>query len=98
MQRRIFEVSDDWEDAVWEAEEELDPPAPERLDEITAPTLVVSGELDIDAVRAAAAHVLEGVRGARAVVWPDVAHLPSMERPADFTALVLDWVSRADTR
>lgn len=24
--------------------------------------------------------------------WPDVAHLPSMERPDDFSALVRDWV------
>ena len=28
--------------------------------------------------------------------WPDVAHLPSMERPDDFAALVLDWVGASD--
>jgi 3-oxoadipate enol-lactonase len=28
------------------------------------------------------------------VVWPDVAHLPSMERPDDFAELVNDWVTR----
>ena len=60
------------------------------------PTLVVSGELDIDAIRLAADRLLTGVRDVRAVVWPDVAHVPSMERPDDFAAQVLDWVSRAE--
>ena len=43
--------------------------------------------------RLAADHALANVRGARAIVWEDVAHLPSMERPDDFAAAVLDWVS-----
>jgi 3-oxoadipate enol-lactonase len=98
MQRQVFDISDDWEDAVWEAEDELDPPASERLDEIAVPTLVISGELDIDAVRLAADHLLAGIRDVRGVVWPDVAHLPSMERPDDFAAEVLDWVSRTHGR
>ncbi len=96
MQRRNFDLTMDWPDEVWEADDELDPEAHERLDEIVAPTLVISGELDIDAVRIAADHVLAGVRDVRAVVWPDVAHLPSMERPEDFAAEVLDWVARAE--
>ncbi len=96
MQRRAFDVMLAWPDEVWEAEQELDPPLTERLDEIVAPTLVISGGLDVDAVGMAAAAVLQGVRGARAVEWSDVAHLPSMERPEDFTAEVLDWVARAE--
>ena len=96
MQRRNFDLTMDWPDEVWEADDELDPEAHERLDEIVAPTLVISGELDIDAVRIAADHVLAGVRDVRALVWPDVAHLPSMERPDDFAAEVLDWVARAE--
>ena len=96
MQRRNFDLTLDWPDEVWEADDELDPEAHERLDEIVVPTLVISGELDIDAIRIAADHLLAGVRDARAVVWPDVAHLPSMERPDDFAAEVLDWVARAE--
>lgn len=97
MQRRALELTADWPDEVWEAEDQLDPEAHERLGELAAPTLVISGELDIDSVRLAADRVLAGVRDVRGVVWPDVAHLPSMERPDDFAAEVLDWVERAET-
>ena len=97
MQRQAFDITADWPDSVWEEDEvALDPEAPERLDEIRAPTLVLSGALDIDSIRIAADHLLAGVRDARGVVWPDVAHLPSMERPDDFAAAVLDWVARAE--
>ena len=95
MQRRAFDLTIDWPDEVWEAEDGLDPEPPDRLDEITAPTLVISGGLDLETVRLAADRLLAGIRDVRGVVWPDVAHLPSMERPDDFAAEVLDWVSRA---
>ena len=96
MQRRAFDLTIGWPDEVWEAEDELDPEAPERLAEIGVPTLVVSGALDIDSVRMAAAMASrQRVPGARLVEWPDVAHLPSMERPDEFAALVLDWVGAA---
>ena len=36
------------------------------------------------------------VRDVRAVHWPNVAHLPSMERPDDFVAELLDHVNRAE--
>ena len=96
MQRRAFEITADWPDHVWELEDELDPEAPDRLPEVDAPTLVLSGGLDIDTVQMAAQAVSAGVPGARLVAWPDVAHLPSMERPDDFAALVLDWVARTE--
>lgn len=96
MQRRAFDLTAGWADEVWEAEQELDPPLADRLDEIAVPTLVVSGAGDIDAVRMAAERVARLVPGARSVVWPDVAHLPSMERPADFAAEVLAWVAAAE--
>lgn len=96
MQRRNFDLTLDWPDEVWEADDELDPEASERLDEIGVPTLVVSGALDIDSIRMAADLVTTRVTGARLVEWSDVAHLPSMERSDDFAALVQDWVARAE--
>ncbi len=92
MQRRAFELTADWDDV---EDDELDPPALERLAEIGVPTLVLSGALDLDAIDLAAAAVLGGVTGARQVVWPDVAHLPSLERPAEFLALLDDWLDEA---
>ncbi len=93
MQRRAFELTVDWDDV---EESELDPPALDRLGEVDAPTLVLTGTLDVDAIDQAATAVLTGVTGARQVVWPDTAHLPSMERPDAFVTLLLDWVAEAE--
>jgi 3-oxoadipate enol-lactonase len=88
MQRRAFELTLDWDDV-----EERDVDALERLGEIGVPTLVLTGGLDLDAIRLAADAVLADVSGAREVCWQDVAHLPSLERPGDFVRLVGDWLT-----
>ncbi|WP_418607726.1 alpha/beta fold hydrolase [Georgenia sp. SUBG003] len=89
MQRRALEIAAAWGDV---EEDELDPPALDRLGEVAAPTLVVQGGLDLDAIRDAARQVTEGVPGARRIDWPDVAHLPSMERPEDFLDVLRAWL------
>ncbi len=93
MQRRAFELTADWDDV---DEVELDPPALERLGEIAAPTLVLVGGLDLEAIRDTAERLTAGLRRVRRVDWADVAHLPSMERPGDFLALVRDWLNEGD--
>ncbi len=90
MQRRAFELTADW-DAL--EEKELDPPALERLREVQVRTLVLVGDLDLDAIRDAARRVTDGIPGARRLNWPDTAHLPSMERPDDFFALLRKWLA-----
>ncbi len=92
MQRRAFEITADWPDV---EEDELDPPALERLAEITVPTLVLQGEHDLDAIAAAADAVTAGVPGAERVDWAGVAHLPSLERPAEVAALIEEWIVRS---
>jgi 3-oxoadipate enol-lactonase len=89
MQRRAFEVTADWDDV---EERELDPPALDRLGEIGIPVLVLIGGLDLDVVHDAAGRVAAGIAGARRVDWPDAGHLPSLEDPAAFGGLLLDWV------
>ena len=89
MQRRAFEVTADWDDV---AEQELDPPALDRLGEIGVPVLVLVGGLDLDTVHDAAGRVAAGIPGARRVDWPDAGHLPSLEDPAAFAGLLLDWI------
>jgi pimeloyl-ACP methyl ester carboxylesterase len=90
MQRRAFDIADEWEetDSV-----ELDPPALERLPQLTAPVLVLVGGHDLDTTHDAAQRVVAGARDSRRVDWDDVAHLPAMERPADFVELLLEWIA-----
>jgi len=88
MQGRAFEVTSDWDDV---EERELEPPALDRLGEISVPVLVLVGGLDLDAVQEAAGRVTGGIAGARRVDWAGVAHLPSLERPADFLDLLRAW-------
>ena len=73
-------------------EMEVEPPALERLFEIAVPTLVLVGGLDLDAIHNAAERMMTGISGARRVDWPDVAHLPSMERPESFLVLLQRWL------
>jgi 3-oxoadipate enol-lactonase len=84
MQRRAFELTADWDDV---EEAELDPLP--RLGEIAAPTTVIVGTRDLDAIQDTARRVAGGIPGARLLEWPDVAHLPPMERPDEFLALLL---------
>jgi pimeloyl-ACP methyl ester carboxylesterase len=92
MQRRAFEVTTDWDDI---DERELDPPALERLADIRVPTLALLGALDLDAIHDATQRVTDEIPDASRVDWPDTAHLPSLERPDDFFALLQDWLTRA---
>jgi 3-oxoadipate enol-lactonase len=89
MQRRAFELTADWDDV---EEKELQPSAIDRLGEIRARTLILVGALDLDAISVTADRVTHGIYGARRIDWPNTAHLPSMERPADFLALLQEWL------
>jgi 3-oxoadipate enol-lactonase len=70
----------------------LDPPADERLAEISAPTLIVYGDKDVTDVRQAADPLAGAIPGARLAVIPDAAHLPQMERPELFNEIVLRFL------
>lgn len=91
MQRRAFDVTASWQGDAPELE--LEPPALDRLSEITARTLVLIGGHDLETTDDAAARVIDGIAGARRIEWPDVAHLPSLENPQAFLDLLLDWTA-----
>lgn len=89
MARHVYEVASD-------AEVEPEPfgrPAIERLGEISVPTLVIAGELDQPDMLAMARIMAEGIPNARLVTIPETAHLPSMERPAEFNRIVREFLS-----
>lgn len=57
---------------------------------ITVPTLVVSGAYDMDHFRAIADHLAAVIPNARELTLPWAGHLPSLERPAEITQLLLE--------
>jgi pimeloyl-ACP methyl ester carboxylesterase len=72
--------------------DDLDPPAVERLHEITAPVLVVVGDEDAPPISDAVELLMEKVPHARKAVIHDAAHLPNLEHPDEFNRLVLDFL------
>ena len=70
----------------------LVPEPAERLGEIAVPTLAVVGELDIPEMREGAARLAADIPGASAATVAGASHLPSLERPEEFDALVLEFL------
>jgi pimeloyl-ACP methyl ester carboxylesterase len=73
---------------------ELEPPAIERLGEVRVPTLVAVGDHDIEEKLAIADRLAAEISGARKVVFPGAAHMVTMEQPADFNRIVLDFLAQ----
>jgi 3-oxoadipate enol-lactonase len=69
-----------------------DPPAEERLGEISAPTFVIYGDQDIADVQQAGPLLAQAIPGTRLVVMPGVSHLPQMEQPERFNEIVLEFL------
>jgi 3-oxoadipate enol-lactonase len=74
-------------------EQPLEPPAVKRLKEIRVPTLVIVGDLDTPRTLAASRTLAEEIDDARMVTIEGAAHLPSMERPAEFNRHVLSFLN-----
>lgn len=74
----------------------LDPPAAARLSEIEVPTLVAWGLLDVTNIAATAEHLAAEIKGARTKIFPDVAHMVSLERPEEFDRVLGDFITEVD--
>jgi 3-oxoadipate enol-lactonase len=90
MQRRAFELQLPVEG---EADEELlVPDARERLTEVRARTLVLVGDADVSDMAVIAERLVHDIADVRRASIADAAHLPSLERPAEFDELVLAFL------
>jgi len=83
-------LNSDWASA---AHQSLDPPAIGRLEEISAPTLVIVGDEDLPHSAANAQVIASRIPGARTVVINDAAHLPSLERPDEFNRVLRNFLT-----
>jgi 3-oxoadipate enol-lactonase len=81
--------------AIWDMIADLDILA--EIGDITCPTLVVTGEADINAPPAAAKMIGDAIRGSSVEIMPGIGHFPPFEAPADFNGL-LDAFLRKATR
>ena len=70
-----------------------DYPIRERLGEIFCPTLIVWGADDRLIPVRDAAEFARLIPGARKVVWSETGHVPMLERPDAFNALVDEFVA-----
>ncbi len=73
-------------------EKPLDPPAALRIHELKLPVLIVYGDLDTTYIVAAADFMATHIAGAKKVLMPGTAHVPNMERPAEFNQQVLNFL------
>jgi 3-oxoadipate enol-lactonase len=80
-----------WE--YWGLARQLEPPAVGRLSELDVPTLAVLGDLDMDVIDEIVDLIVERVPGARKAVIPGAAHMVTLERPAEFNELVMDFLT-----
>jgi 3-oxoadipate enol-lactonase len=72
----------------------IDPPAIDRLNELTLPMLMVVGELDMPGIHDIADMVVAANPNAELVVVPGVAHMVNLEASERFNELLLGYLSR----
>jgi len=70
----------------------LDPPAVGRLSEIHVPTLLIAGALDNSEIVRAADVMASEIENAQKLIIADAAHMPSMEKPAEFNRAVMEFL------
>lgn len=88
MQQAIFERGEPEGQAA-----PLEDLAIHRLEEISAPTLVIVGDKDTQTIVGACELLAERIPGARKAVMQGTAHMPNMEKPDEFNQLVLDFLT-----
>jgi 3-oxoadipate enol-lactonase len=92
MQRRALELQLAQPHA---DERALVPDIGSRLAEVAAPTLVVTGDLDVPDFLQIGRRLEASIPGARAAPIAGAAHLPSMERPDEFMRLLDGFLNSA---
>jgi pimeloyl-ACP methyl ester carboxylesterase len=73
----------------------LDPPACERLAEIRCPVLAIVGDEDQPYAVNGARVLASGVAAGRLEIMDGTAHVPNMERPEEFTRILLGFLDGA---
>ncbi len=92
---RLRQMVDEYSGWDWvndDPEESAEPHAGERLEEISARTLVIVGELDRPDFHEIANTLTDRIPDATKVLIPDVGHMSNMEAPEHFNRTVLEFL------
>ena len=92
----VLDIVDDYRGWHWFNRNPLqrpDPPAVERLDSITAPTLVIVGDRDTPYNQEVADTLEEGIPNSRKMVIKGAGHMPNMEAPEAFNEAVMKFMT-----
>ena len=103
VRRRVFEMQrrayEHWKDAGEELDErKLVPDVADRAGEVAVPVLLIVGEHDRPACLETAERLAREIPGAGLERMAATAHAPSMERPAEFDALVVPFLEAHSSR
>lgn len=72
---------------------DLEPPAYDQVVDIEVPALVTVGEFDITPALIQFQYLAETIPEATRHVFPDTAHLPSVEHPQEFLEVLTPWLA-----
>lgn len=65
----------------------------QRLTELNTPALIIWGDLDRPRVCAAGEFMAQQIPGAQSYIMSNTAHVPNMEKPAEFNQVVLNFLA-----
>ncbi|MCA9894799.1 MAG: alpha/beta hydrolase [Anaerolineae bacterium] len=71
---------------------ELDPPAAQRLGDLSCPVLLILGENDLSVIHDKVAFIRANAPDVQQITMANAAHLPNMEHPQQFNQIVLDFM------
>jgi pimeloyl-ACP methyl ester carboxylesterase len=90
MNRALYAHDAEMNAVEWQS---ADPPAYPRLEQVTAPTLVIVGDRDVPDIQHAVDMLAARIPVAKKVVMHNTAHLPSVELPGEFNQILGDFLN-----
>ena len=92
--RSLLQQSQEFHAKIWEMVSGLELEA--QLRSISCPTLVVAGQLDINAPQSAAERITRAIPNARMVTLQGVGHFPPIEEADAFNRVLIEFVGHAE--
>jgi pimeloyl-ACP methyl ester carboxylesterase len=74
-------------------EEDLDPPAMYRLNEIKLPVLIITAEYDLESCKEIGNIMHQEIEDAELVSIRDAGHIMNMDKPKQFNRIVSDFIT-----